>query len=893
MAFFVLALVLTAPIRAQTTDDASREDEVKRLVQLGQVETLVGRFGKTPKPDELGVIARAAANRAARTREPAARQKAFEDAEARFAAWFAAIPRDDRDSASRAVALAAARAELGGMYLSKWASSDLDEFELSAGLRGDRARLQKLLDKAREAYEQAAATLAPLVEQVRSGGQEAEDRLLSLGVYDAIRGLELDIEYNLAWTSLYIAPTDSGNAERRAAALRTAERRFLTLIDQAPVGETAYRVNLGLGMTLREQREFDKAERYFNLAQEQAPFPILAQCRYEQAMAHVKAGRFEQARVTLAPLLEKDAANLKPEELGGRFYVNLAHLWEANSYLVEADELRKQAARDNAGGKALTLRAQRARETGLIKMNRLAARGGSWPGVVEVFISASIGPGEDPKTLSPIELLFTARQLQADKKYDDALVRLTEAAGRKDLGKDLAGEVLYETGVCQYRAEQLRDAAATFARLAAEHKSHERAAPAATFAFQLWGRLAQESRAPADYSSLAAVLMNLLQSFPDHERRAEAVWWLPVALQSAERYSEAAEQFGRIPSSSARWEEAQFRRVVCLRLDFDARREKLAPAERTASMERALAELRRYAREALERAASAQQPAAVRNSAAWATVHAAELLLQPGVDHPQPAIDQLTGFEGRFPESDAYGRMLACRIRAYRGLRDFAAATKVVEEYLKSVPVEKAGPTLMLLARGMQEEVDRLLAAGDAAGAKRLATESVGIFEAAARWAAAVPNGAADATAIDFGLARMYHAAGRLEPAATLAGKLLAAEPRNGHFQRLAAQVATDTLSQRSSDEDVRAAQAAWSELLKDPTLRARAPERYWEARYHVLALLLRLGQAAEVEAAIRNERAFFPELGGPPWAARFNALYDEAARRAPRSPTEPGPAPP
>jgi hypothetical protein len=68
--------------------------------------------------------------------------------------------------------------------------------------------------------------------------------------------------------------------------------------------------------------------------------------------------------------------------------------------------------------------------------------------------------------------------------------------------------------------------------------------------------------------------------------------------------------------------------------------------------------------------------------------------------------------------------------------------------------------------------------------------------------------------------------------------------------------------------------------MLRDPALRSAAPERYWEARYHYLELMLRGGEAAAVENAIRQERVWYPELGGRGWEAKLNALYERAVEQ-------------
>jgi hypothetical protein len=132
-----------------------------------------------------------------------------------------------------------------------------------------------------------------------------------------------------------------------------------------------------------------------------------------------------------------------------------------------------------------------------------------------------------------------------------------------------------------------------------------------------------------------------------------------------------------------------------------------------------------------------------------------------------------------------------------------------------------------------------------------------------------------------FGRAQVLCAAGELEAAERIAVELCAQEPRNGNYRRLLAQILTSQLGEPASAAEVRQAQEAWGELLKDARLRERAPERFWEARCQWLALLLRAGQAAEVAHAIAQERIWYPELGGAPWREKLLALEQEARAQA------------
>lgn len=864
-----------------STDPEAQEAEIARLVAAGAIDQLETRLRGRPPLEQLPYLARAQVNRALQARDAEARHRGLAEAERRYQAWIEAAESESvGEPVQRAVAQAAARADFGAMILTRWAATDLDEYEISAGQRGERARLIGLLSRARSLLEQAAALIQPLLQELGRGEPGIEDRYLSLGVYDELRMLEIEVDYHLAWANLYLGIVDGQNVEVRSTALRASERSFRRLADLGAFGDTTCRVHLGLAMTLREQHRFDEAEREFETALEGAEPGCAAQVRYERARGQFRQGRFEKARDTLRPLVETDPEKLPAGHPVARFYVNLAHLWEANSYLLEAEALRRSA-EGAADRTALLRQAQQARETGLIRMNRLAGRGGPWPGVVQLYISAGIRLDAPPGELGSLELLFAARHLSGQKRYAEALRRLQEAAGRQPLGADLAGEIRFEIGVCHYRLGELPEAAAAFELVAASFRSHEKAEQAATFAYQLRARLARDSGRPEDYSQLADALLLVLRHFPRHEQRGMVLWWLPVALQSAQRYSEAAEHFARLPRDSPDWEEAQYRRLLCLRLALEGERERLGRAEFAQRAVALARELRRHAREALERADSTRQPQALRNWSALSTVSAAELLASPGVEQFQSALDVLADFEAHYAGHESLGRVLTVQIRAYRGLRQFEAAARLVERYLKTEPAEKAGPVLASLAAGMQEEVQRLLDEGRQAEARRLAADSLATFEQLDQWTRARDTQHAQAAAISFALVQAQHLAGQYQAALTRIQELLAADPRNGNYLRLRALILSDSLGSEAPEAQLTAAREAWEALLADPGLIEKAPQRYWEARYHQLRLLLRSGRADEVEKAIRAERVWRPELGGTAWRERFERLYAEAAAAA------------
>ena len=838
-------------------------------------------------PDELHQVAQDYTNKARQAQSAPERERAFVKAGEQYRAWIKALERIGRRSASpkTAVEIASARVEYAGMLMGLHAAGELDRFEVTAGHQGDREKLSELLGAAREQYRQAEIVITPLYDAL----YEREDELLAAGIYDAIIRLKLDITFNQGWANYYLGLIESQDELEHGTAFRLAEQSFQQLLDSGRVGQMLPRCHLGLALSQRELKRYDAAERNFVFVlQEETEAAILAQARYELARCYISSGKYAEARTTLRSLLEKDVDKLPPEERVARFYINLGHLWEANSYLIEAEAIRAQMAGSTAK-KAILRRAQGRRATGLAKLNRLARRGGSWPAVVQVHIAASINLEDDPATLSPIELLYTARQFCDAQRHAAAAQRLQEAvsrpmfqkspAERTSDEKELGGQILIELGRCYYRLDQMPAAAETFERLAHLYRSHELAPQAATFAYQLWAQIAQKSKQKEHYDRLATTLLNLIQSFPDHPELAEATWLFPVALQAAGRYSEAADEFAKVPSGNKHWEEAQFRRCVCRRLALEAEHGSQPGTKYAAAATRVAEELSRYAVAARARAAKLTPTEAhsINRWSAEALVNAAELLVNQSAAQYESALQTVAEFESQYPASDLLGRVLTVRIQAYRGLRKFAQATQILEQYLQTTPPEQTGALLSSLARGMQEEVERLQETGQTEAAHRLAADSLNTFTQLEKWLRQDAKRLDSVPLVTFRRAQMLYISGQSEPARQLMADLLKQNPRNGNYQRLYAQILTAQLPEQPSSIQLEIAMAAWTELLKDTTLRKRAPERYWEARYHWLTLLLRAGKAAEVEHAIQQDQVWHPNLGGPPWQEKLLSLRNEA----------------
>ncbi len=856
---------------------AAADAEIERLVADGAVETLEARLAGDRRPEARGAIARAAANRARRATRPEERRRLFAAAEERFTRWIT-----DLETAGRAgrvadrAQLAAARAQYGNAILAAQVDSELIDYEASLGQIGDRGRLVAALAAARDQFSKADALLAPIVADLEA--READ--LLEAGLYDVVEQTLLDLRLSLGWTNYYLGVLETTDAGAKRAALAAAEQRFSELVDVAGEGPTRALCQLALAMTWREQGKSREAEEGFARALAVAGTPELeARVRYELARAQVSAQRFDEARRTLAPLLEKDPQQLAAADRPAALYIRLAHLWDAHAHMLAANALR----RGNPDA-ATRNRSQQMREEAIGRLRSAERWPAPWPELVRIYVTAGVDLQAPPAALSPGELLYTAQVLARADRPADARERLVAAAQRTDIDSLTLGDVLFELGRVH---SQLRDdaaAAATFSRLAHEQREHPRAAQAASLAYQLYGRIAERSKRPADYLTLAAELSRLLDSFPEHPDRDEAGWLRGVALQLAGQHEQAADAFAAVPPASRHREEAQFRRALCLRLAWESRASDDAPSQARSGRDVARA-LLEYSRAAHARAAQSGHPAQTLAWAAEARAQAGEVLISAGIDAHQEALDALADFERDYPDSDQLGRVLAVRIRAHRGLRQFTEAAAMLERFLQAVPAERVGPVLASLARGMQEEVARLVASGQDETARKLALDAAVTLGELEKWVLADASRAARLEAVRAARAEMLLLAGDYAAADPLYTELLAASPQRGEYLRARARIATARLGSSPTRESLRAAQQRWEALLADPSLQSKAPEQYWEARCEWLSLHLRLGHADDVQAAIFQESRWYPDLGGPGWREKLEALYSAAGGTRPLTP--------
>jgi tetratricopeptide (TPR) repeat protein len=884
----LLAALAGAPVAVAQVDDGAvmnvadlsdQPADVQRMVADGMGSALERLWQGGRNPREWQVLGLAYLNQAATAADGVSQGAALSAATSAYDRWIAFATRQfqmDR-SPTTAVALARAYLEGGHLLLGRQAAPLLDEYELTAGQRGDRSALIRMLEGAAERYRKAGQTLAPL--QDRAGKGDGQDAIDAAGLTEDVRAIALDAQFNLAWAQYYLAtllPTSARELARLH--LKGAATGFQALRDS---GADAMLAQIRLGAALVQRAEGGVAEAESALArllndESELPPALRGQVRFELARTMFEGWRFEQGREVLQPLARRLPSELTGEDLPLRYYVSLAKLWHARSYLLEADRMRKTGTGTNLD------RATRVRENGLSQLQQLKTLGGSWPALVDLHIAASVNPDSEPESLGPLELLAAADMLMQQGKPERARRFLTSGIERRGVQTELHGDLLLALGRCERALGNMRAAANAWFILATQLREHPRAAEAAEWAAATLTEAAAASDKPDDYANLATALGKLVQAQPAHPRVGEIIWSQAVASQRAGRFADAAQAYGSIRPDDPRADEARFRQVACSRMLAVQQKDSIPPEEYKKRLRQAAELLVSFADKARQTPGGFAKRAGTLRWTAEALVEAAELYLESELADPAATVATLRDFERQFPSSVLLGHVFGLRIRAYRALGQLEQATQLVDEFLQTVPAEETAGVLGELGQGLIEVVLQRRDAGDFDGATRLATESIATFEQLERALTSRPKSEpADIELVRYGRARMLYFAGQYEKAVELLAGLRLRDPNNGNYQRLHAQLATAQLTPTAAPEAIRAAREAWAVLLSNPELATTSPEVYWESRFNLLELTLRLGERAEVVKAIRNERAWRPGLGGPAWESRFATLEQRAAGEA------------
>lgn len=869
-----LALSLCGEIAPAQSFDERADAEIQRMVDAGMAEALDSRWSGGSSPAEWRMLSQAYANLAQRSEDAAARARAFQKATMVCERWVAGTAARQRRGSVEVIELARAHLEYGHLLLGRQAAPLLDEFEMSAGQRGDLAGILRLLDAAADHYRRAHQVVSPLVEQALARADEMQIE----GTYQAIQQIALDSQFNLGWSMYYQSILQPPTARELARLqLQAAEIAFQGVRGSGD-GSSFADCDLGMALVRRGQGRYDEAQRELRriLNADPPPAPALAgQTQFELARCQLESGAFDEARKSLSLLAGRDPARLAGEESPLRYYIHLARLWVGRSYFLEAQHVSRTA----LASTETTARCARLRDAGAGQFSQLREQGGPWPTLVNLHLAACIDRNSPITALSALELVTTGQLLLDEDRASLARERLQAALARSDCSDDVHFTALMSLGRCDEAQRQPQAAARSFLQAALQHPRHRQAADAAKRAYRLLADQAEQSRKREDFETLSEALQSLQRAMPDHPELKALSWPMAVAFERAGRFVDAAKAYGAVPAADPLAAEARFRQALCAKLLAQAQGGALPEKEQRTRLREAADRLEQFARSA---ARGERDDSAARAGRAWsgdALLQAAEIYSQPPMNDSAAAVRVLEHFDQNYPSHPLLGAALGLLIRANRSLGRLDEANSLVDAFLARAPAEQVPAVLADLAEAQLQEIERLCADHDESAAKRRAADGVATFAQLEQALSRLSATQSARDAVLFGKAQMLYFAGDSAAAAALLADLRKRRPNDGNYSRLYARILTAQTPADAGPAALQAARDAWGVLLANSNLLEQAPDLYWESRYHWLQWSLRLGQASDVEKAIRNDRAWHPELGGPTWKPRLEALHELAAK--------------
>ncbi len=764
------------------------------------------------------------------------------------------------------------RIEFADAILRYWISADLDQFEITSGLEFNRDRLLARLDEASTLYSEAGVTLRQLDVGLRTN----EEEYLLLGIAGDITQYLDRQRLNSAWAKLYAAMV-LGPDEAKSRPLLTEALASFDASVHAGEGDPGRKYNalLGIGIALGGLERFDEADAVFErIESSTAPYSAAVRARFERARAFMAAGSFVQARRELDRLASLREDDSREEDAGALFFISLAPLIRAYSYFSEA---RREG--------LSTERRRALEEMAQSELRRLQERGGPWPGMVRVYLDRLSGTKRDIEELADAELVMRAGGLMSEKKFDEAVALWRALLAREKISVSIH-EPRFNLGVCYFQTRKLRAAADIFLDEARSEPPASIAERVFEYAYRCRRELAAEIGTREEYRTLAETAQLLVSRMPDHRLATEAAWVAALALEESGSLDEARAAYTRISPSSPDYWQARRGAARCAQRIYESAAPETAPALR-AQYARTAAETwlklahdlmaRSQRREGSKRGASEPKPPPDSESLrSEARLAAAAALASEDLRDFRRSLELLDGL----PKG---ARSLGLRIRCLQGLGRIDEANKVLEEYLGGDTSRELGAVLLALAAEMEGEIKRLDSAGRREDARRMAIETIPTMTHLLDWIEAQPTGRDHVALVRFSLASTLIVAGREAEALEQLEALVAIEPDNGGYVQKAALLHEDLAVRASPSNKARhldRAESLWARLLKDPSLLETAPSEYWQARYHWLKHQLRRGRAAEVLSGIESERAWHPDLGGPPWQNRLLLLAEEARLR-------------
>lgn len=867
----VAAQIADAPAIAQ--DDSAIEagritgeayQLIRALSDRGMPELVAEALKNQPAPCRIHV-ARAYRQAAALAQADSARREFLDASEREYRQL---IERDPGATAERSewaeFHFAECRVELADLLLKHRLAPDLDRLEMTSGLAGDRKALEAGLAEVIDLNRRAGQGLARLVDAKRL----TEERFMLLGLTQPLRALGLAQRTGLAWAQLYRATVTEADPAARAAWANAALAAFDSLSQEAVDVNDRLAALIGKGIALRELAAWQEAEAVLKRAVDSpAPMDLSARAQHELGRVLLAAGKWESARRVFGALAK---VPVHRGDSGGAFYIRLAPVLHAWSWMVEARAMvRDRTAGDSdpprsSGARGTSDKFEALRDHAIEEMKKVAHRGPAWEALARVYLERIVPSTAEPETLSDVSLRLAAEERLARGDFARAETLLKALMDRRldPVQRDAA--MLY-LALCQYRLGRLRDALSLFEK-AGDSPDDAVATQSIEQAYRIARELALAGRRPEDCRALARAAQRLATRLPKHDLADEARYSAALALQEVGDWEEAVAAFALVPASSSYHVRAIRGIAACRQRLYDQARESGGPDVQSAA---------RGAADAWLACAGTSQPGEPAEASRQARILAARILSSDSMAAFDEAMAALAPLE---LEVD----VLAIRWRCLQKLGRNSEASQVMQKILTTPIRPGAGEVVKSLLDDMGDEITRFDVAGQREKAAQLAGDGVRLAERLTGLCLSQPEYRALEDVARFAWARFLVDAGRAEEALSQLEQLMRRAPQRGDFIALSARLyearaesADGSQRERLADR----AEALWGRLLEDTSLRDANPVLYWRARYCWLRHQLRRGRAREVVRGIASERAWYPDLGGPPWQARLLELHDEARR--------------
>ena len=662
------------------------------------------------------------------------------------------------------------RLDLANMIFLKWLKTDLDFLEVTDRRGGDRAHAIKLMKVAAEQFQILSNESASLLLEVDQ--MPAADRLkfLNTGSFQ-LRSIQREASYGGAWVAYYygwVLPADFKPAtkEERSKAdylndAITALKEYTALPDKNAAKYNAYMV---IGMAYRELGKYDAALESFSQAdqcgalKDEVAKPLKIRLSWERALTLLRKGDFANCRKAI-----DDARTLWKGELEKSLHGKALPMIEGESYIVEGMKT------SNDGFK----------EKGAAILNGVAKWSDSWAVLVQAVITDLFPDTVASADAPPLQIWLGAndamqrgkgptigevkdpKQLQ---KAVDLFKKYLDKVGPKDANY---ADATYRLGACLLSLDRPADAAQYFYKVANDSPTYQYAKEAAQYYVNLCGIVYEkeknEKNRLAYEKSLKWFSDKYGKDVPDQQ------FFYAMVLQDAggEKVREAAAEFAKVSEKADHYVDSRYWIVLChLKYFREIEVTRLQPADllaRARVISKELVDFSDYALQTAPKLTDDAKKAELLDWAQKAYFNAPDILMYREVGLPKDALPLLTTIETKFQiDDETRGKVLRYLIEAHQKSGNLAAATEVLDRFLKVAPPDQVGGVLRGLSKGWIDQVRGLVDRGKKAEAATQVDQAKAIGERLREWL--TTNKAADAKQIidanRLDLAELYLAVG-------------------------------------------------------------------------------------------------------------------------------------